>query len=94
MQRIRNSIDCNISLHGGSGTAGHYFESAVQIGVTKVNINSDMRIAYHEALEKALKDNPAEYSVAKLVDKYVVKAVQEVVDSKLAMFNSSGKARV
>jgi fructose-bisphosphate aldolase class II len=93
LQRIRDAIDCNISLHGGSGTAGHYFESAVQIGVTKVNINSDMRIAYREALEKALKDNPAEYSVAKLVDKYVVKAVQEVVDSKLAMFNSSGKAR-
>jgi fructose-bisphosphate aldolase, class II len=93
LQSIRDAIDCNISLHGGSGTAGHYFESAVQIGVTKININSDMRIAYREALEKALKDNPAEYSVAKLIDKYVVQAVQEVVDSKLAMFNSSGKAR-
>lgn len=94
LQRIRDAIDCNISLHGGSGTPGHYFEGAVKIGVTKVNINSDMRIAYREALEKALKDNPNEYSVAKLVDKYVVSAVQEVVDSKLATFNSAGKAQV
>lgn len=93
LQRIRDTIDCNISLHGGSGTPGHYFEGAVKIGVTKVNINSDMRIAYREALEKELQDNPNEYSVAKLVDKYVVSAVQEVVDSKLATLNSSGKAQ-
>lgn len=93
LQRIRDAIDCNISLHGGSGTPGHYFEDAVRIGVTKVNINSDMRIAYREALEKALEENPNEYSVAKLVDKYVVGVVQEVVDSKLAVLNSAGKAQ-
>lgn len=94
LQRIRDAIDCNISLHGGSGTPGHYFESAVKIGVTKVNINSDMRVAYREALEKTLKDNPSEYSVSKLVGKDVVPAVQEVVEQKLVSFNSAGKARI
>lgn len=93
LQRIRDAVNCNISLHGGSGTPGHYFESAVQIGVTKININSDMRIAYRETLEKVLKENPNEYSVAKLIGKDVVDAVQAVVESKLAMFNSTGKAR-
>ena len=94
LQRIRDAIDCNISLHGGSGTPAHYFESAVRIGVTKVNINSDMRIAYREALEKTLHDNPGEYSVAKLITKDVAPAVQKVVESKLASFNSAGKAEV
>ena len=93
LQRIREAIDCNISLHGGSGTPAHYFESAVKIGVTKVNINSDMRIAYREALEKTLHDNPGEYSVAKLIAKDVVPAVQKVVEEKLAGFNSAGKAQ-
>ena len=92
LQRVRDAITCNISLHGGSGTPGHYFVSAVQIGVTKVNINSDMRVAYREALEKTLKDNPDEYSVAKLVGKDVMPAVQAVVESKIADFNSAGKA--
>lgn len=92
LQRIRDAIGCNISLHGGSGTPGHYFVKAVQIGVTKVNINSDMRIAYREALEKVLKDNPDEYSVSKLITKEVVPAVQAVVEQKLADFNSAGKA--
>ncbi len=92
LQQIRDAIDCNISLHGGSGTPAHYFESAVKIGVTKVNINSDMRVAYREALVSTLKANPDEYSVAKLVTKDVMPAVQKVVEEKLAGFNSAGKA--
>ena len=92
LQRIRDVIDCNISLHGGSGTPGHYFRDAVQIGVTKVNINSDMRFAYRQALEKVLQDNPDEISVAKLIGKEVVPAVQSVVESKIDDFASAGKA--
>jgi fructose-bisphosphate aldolase, class II len=68
LQQVRDAIGCNISLHGGSGTPGHYFVDAVKIGVTKVNINSDMRVAYRKTLE------------------------QEVVESKIDMFNSAGKA--
>ena len=94
LQRLRDAIECSISLHGGSGTPGHYFVSAVQIGVSKININSDMRVAYREALEKVLKETPDEYSVAKLVNKSVVEAVQAVVESKLDMFGSAGKAVV
>lgn len=94
LQQIRDAIDCNISLHGGSDTPGHYFVSAVQIGVTKVNINSDMRVAYRKALEKVLRENPDEYSVAKLISKEVIAAVQAVVESKIDDFNSAGKALV
>ncbi|HVC35938.1 MAG TPA: class II fructose-bisphosphate aldolase [Candidatus Dormibacteraeota bacterium] len=94
LKRIRDSIDCNISLHGGSDTPGHYFRDAVAIGVTKVNINSDMRYMYRTTLEKTLKEHPDEYSVAKLIGKDVVDAVQAVVESKIADLNSSGKAWV
>lgn len=92
LQQIRNAIDCNISLHGGSGTPGHYFADAVKIGVTKININSDMRVAYRKTLEQVLADNPTEYAVIKLMDT-VIDAVQVVVESKLDMFNSAGKAK-
>ncbi len=91
LQDIRNTIECNISLHGGSGTPGHYFRDAVRIGVTKININSDMRYAYRKTLEKALADDPTEYAVVKLMPK-VIGAVQTVVESKIDVFNSAGKA--
>lgn len=92
LRQIRAAIDCNISLHGGSGTPGHYFVEAVKIGVTKVNINSDMRIAYRDTLEKVLDENKTEYAVVKLMDE-VIAAVQKVVEAKIDTFNSTGKAR-
>jgi len=91
LARIRAAIDCNISLHGGSDTPGHYFIEAVKIGVTKVNINSDMRMAYRNTLEKVLADNKSEYAVVKLMGG-VIEAVQAVVESKIDTFNSAGKA--
>jgi fructose-bisphosphate aldolase, class II len=92
LRQIRAAIGCNISLHGGSGTPGHYFLEAVKIGVTKVNINTDMRIAYRETLEKVLAENKTEYAVVKLMDE-VIAAVQEVVEAKIDTFNSAGKAK-
>ncbi len=93
LKEIRKALDCNISLHGGSGTPGHYFEDAAKIGVSKININSDMRYAYRETLEKVLRENKSEYAVVKLMGE-VIKAVQKVVEKKIDSFGSAGKARV
>jgi fructose-bisphosphate aldolase class II len=93
LKQLRAAIDCNISLHGGSGTPGHYFVDAVKTGVTKININSDMRVAYRNTLEKVLAENESEYAVVKLMDT-VIDAVQAVVEDKLDMFNAAGKAQV
>lgn len=93
LSNIRSAITCNISLHGGSGTPGRYFEEAVKIGVQKININSDMRKAYRDTLEKVLADNKTEYAVVKLMGQ-VIDAVQEVVESKIKLFNSEGKAEI
>lgn len=91
--RIREAIDCQISLHGGSGTPLHYFEDAAKIGVSKININSDMRIAFRTTLEKVLKENPNEYAIVKLMPQ-VFGAVQTVVEEKIAAFGSKDKAVV
>lgn len=91
LRQIRGAVDCNLSLHGGSGTPAHYYKKAVKIGVSKVNINTDMRLAYRRTLEQVLKDNPGEYAVIKLMDK-VITAVQAVVQGKIDMFNASGRA--
>jgi fructose-bisphosphate aldolase class II len=91
LQQIRNSIECQISLHGGSGTPLHYFEEAAQIGVSKININSDMRYAFRKTLEKVLADHPDEYAVVKLMPE-VYEAVQAVVEEKITAFGSASKA--
>lgn len=91
LQRVRDSIDCQISLHGGSGTPLHFFEEAARIGVSKININSDMRFVFRNTLEKVLADNPDEYAVVKLMPT-VYGEVQKVVEEKINAFGSAGKA--
>lgn len=91
LQNIRDSIDCQISLHGGSGTPLHFFEEAARIGVSKININSDMRYVFRKTLEKVLADNPDEYAVVKLMPT-VYGEVQKVVEEKINAFGSAGKA--
>ena len=93
LARIRNAIPCNISLHGGSGTPLEYFEQAARIGVSKININSDMRYVFRTELEKQLKDHPTEFAVIKLMEP-VIAAVQAVVEEKIHAFGSAEKAKV
>lgn len=93
LKKIREAIDCQISLHGGSGTPGHFFQEAAKIGVSKININSDMRYAFRTTLEKVLADNPDEFAVVKLMPA-VYEAVQKVVEEKIDTFGSAGKAVV
>jgi fructose-bisphosphate aldolase class II len=93
LQQIRDSIECQISLHGGSDTPLHFFEDAARVGVSKININSDMRYAFRKELEKVLADNPDEYAVVKLMPQ-VYGAVQAVVEEKINAFGSAGKAVV
>ncbi len=92
LKRVRAVLNCAISLHGGSGTPARYFQQAVNVGISKVNINSDMRYSFRTNLEQQLKDNPDEYAVVKLM-KPVEEGVQKVVEEKIDMFGSAGKAK-
>jgi len=93
LKQIRQAIPAQtfISLHGGSGTPDHFFKEAIASGVSKVNINSDLRYVYRTQLEKVLSENKDEFAVVKLLPT-VIEAVQKVVEEKLESFGSVGKA--
>ena len=93
LQRIRDGLNQQtlISLHGGSDTPLHYFEGAAKIGVSKINVNTDLRYAFRTTLDRVLASNPNEYAVVKLMPE-VYNAVQAVVEEKISAFNSAGKA--
>ncbi len=93
LQRIHDGIDqaTLISLHGGSDTPLHYFEGAAKIGVSKINVNTDLRYAFRTTLDRVLAENPDQYAVVKLMPE-VYAAVQAVVEEKISAFGSAGKA--
>ncbi len=93
LQRVRDGLDQNslISLHGGSDTPLHFFEGAAKIGVSKINVNTDLRFAFRTTLDRVLAENPNQYAVVKLMPE-VYGAVQAVVEEKIGAFGSANKA--
>lgn len=95
LKQIRQALPeaVNISLHGGSGTPSHYYRQAAEAGVSKINVNSDLRLAFRTKLEEVLAQNPNQYAVIKLMPA-VIEAVEAVVAAKIADFGSAQKAQL
>jgi fructose-bisphosphate aldolase class II len=91
LERIRAAVPGYLSLHGGSGTPDAQFRGAVERGISKININSELRQAYRTTLEEQLKANPDQFAVVKLMGP-VLDAVQAVVEHKLDVFGAAGKS--
>ena len=89
MEALPNTF---LSMHGGSGINDEEVRQAIEEGkIAKINVNTEMRKAFREGLEKALRDNPEEYAVYKLMPS-VIENVQKVVEHKIDVFGSGGKA--
>jgi len=91
LERIRAAVPGYLSLHGGSGTPDDQFQGAVARGISKININSELRRAYRNTLETQLAANPTQYAVIKIIDP-VIDAVQAVVEHKIDVFGATGKS--
>jgi len=77
-------------LHGGSGTPEEDIKKAVKLGITKINVNTELRLAYTQSLKKYLEENPNETTPYKIMP-LVVETVQKVVEEKIRLFNSDNK---
>ena len=83
---IKSAAKVPLVLHGGSGNSGEDFVAAIDAGVAIVHINTEIRVAYRDALKKTLQDNPDEVAPYKIL-KPSVHAVEEVVEAKLRLFS-------
>lgn len=78
-----------LSLHGGSGIPENHIQQAIQNGVVKINVNSELRVAYKKALQEVLASSE-EVAIYKLMPP-VIAAVQKIVEQKVLLFGSAGK---
>ena len=90
LKSVRDAIDVNISVHGGSNTSNRDYRAMARSGVSKINVNSDIRFAYRTALESEFATHREEYATVKLMGP-VLDAVQRVVENKICAFGSLGR---
>ena len=85
---IRQAVPVPLVLHGASGLPPAQISQAIALGVRKLNVNTEVREAYLEALKLAL-DAPKPPDLIDLM-RGVVAAMQAVVAEKLQLFGSVG----
>jgi fructose-bisphosphate aldolase, class II len=86
---IKRAVQIPITLHGGSGTDDQDLRKAIDAGINIVHINTELRVAWRRGLEEGLRKEPDEVVPYKILP-FAVKAVEEVVRSRLALFNAAG----
>ena len=87
IKEIKEACDIPLILHGGSGISDDDFKEAIKAGISMVHINTEIRVAYKEALEKFLKENPNEVAPYKIL-KPAVLAIEKVVEERLKLFSN------
>ncbi len=89
IRTIANTVDVPLVLHGGSGLTDNDFRQAIQEGISKVNIFTDINVAAVEAEFK--KFSSMEKGLIDLIPA-AVEAVKQESIKKMKLFSSDGKA--
>jgi tagatose 1,6-diphosphate aldolase GatY/KbaY len=90
LQAVRDITGVPIVLHGGSGTPADQLQRAIDIGITKVNVASELGRAYLQAIQKDMleSDNKVWYAHA-IVDAKA--AIREVTGRWMKKLGSTGR---
>lgn len=84
LKEIQKAVKCFLVLHGGSGVPNKQIKKAVNLGITKVNINTELRIAWKNSLKNSLRSKEIKpYNIMSDVQNIIQKKVEE----KIKLFN-------
>ncbi|MGF7183964.1 fructose-bisphosphate aldolase class II [Desulfitispora alkaliphila] len=91
LEKITKVIDTPIVLHGSSGVPDEAITRAIELGVSKINIDTNIREAFTGGAREAIEKMPDEIDPRKIL-KVAKEQMEAVIREKIRLFKSSGKA--
>ncbi len=67
MKEINDALPVPLVLHGGSGVPEYQVKKAIECGITKININTDLQMVWAKAVRKFLDSNSEVYDPRKII---------------------------
>lgn len=86
VKEIADATGIPLVLHGGSGLRDEDFTGGIAAGICVVHINTEIRIAYTDAVTKYIAEHKDEVAPYKILEPAVV-AIEAVVENRLKLFN-------
>ena len=91
IRKIAELVKIPLVLHGSSGVMDDEMRKGIKEGLCKINVATQLNMAFVEGMRKALKEKPEEVDPRKIlqVSKQLLK---EVVKDRIRVFGCAGKA--
>src|SRR5690554_2761628 len=93
IQKVTNNIP--LVLHGGTGIPGDMIAKSIELGVSKINVNTELQLAFAAATRKYIEEGNDKkgkgFDPRKLLAPGA-EAMKEVVREKIKLFGSANKA--
>jgi len=83
--------DFGAEIPGAKGVPEEMFSKATQLGVAKINVDTDLRLAFTGAIRKHFAENPSHFDPRQYLTPARA-AVKELVKGKIKVFGTDGKA--
>ena len=91
MIKIHELVKLPLVLHGGSGIPDELIKKAISCGICKININTELQIAWSQGVRQFLQVNQKVYDPRKII-KAGEKAMKEMIKEKVILFGSNDRA--
>lgn len=91
LAEIRDKVPVPLVLHGASGIPDEQITMAVERGICKINIDTEIRNAFIRTMQAFTKENPDQIDPRKVLAP-CIDAMQAVVEHKIEIFRSAGRA--
>ena len=92
LKDITDQVSVPLVLHGGSSNKDEEIAEAVKNGIRKINISSDIKVAFYEQARKTLNENPG-YREPLEIYPAAMEACGKVCADKIRLFNSQDKVK-
>lgn len=85
MSQINETLNIPLVLHGGTGIPANDIQKSIQCGISKININTELQVAWHKAVSSFIKENENIYDPRKVISSGQA-AMKEVISDKINLF--------
>ena len=90
LKEIKERVHLPLVLHGGSNNPDDEIGQAAKLGINKINISSDIKVAYHDRMREVLADTKLREPVT--IQPPCIAAMKAVAGQKIDLFDTAGKA--
>ncbi len=87
MKEIKEAINIPLVLHGGTGIFDYQIKKAIDNGIAKININTELQVAWNEKVRCYLKENKDVYDPRKIIGSGQF-AIKEKIREKIILFRN------